>query len=40
MFATAQSIDEARFVRVDSRFEPIPALPADFDPTRRSDPRR
>jgi predicted dehydrogenase len=36
MVATAQSIGETRFVRVDSRFEPIPALPADFDPTRRT----
>jgi hypothetical protein len=34
--ATAQSIGETRFVGVDSRFEPIPALPADFDPTRRT----
>jgi predicted dehydrogenase len=36
MFATARSVDEARFVCVDSRFEPIPALPADFDPSRRT----
>jgi hypothetical protein len=33
MFATAESIETARFVRVESRFEPVPALPADFDPT-------
>lgn len=36
MFATAESIDQARFVRVASHFEPIPTVPADFDPTRRT----
>lgn len=36
MFATAESIDQTRFVHVDSRFESVPALPADFDPTERT----
>jgi len=36
MFATAESAATARFVPVDSRFEPVPALPADFDPTART----
>lgn len=36
MLATAESIDTARFVAVGSSFEPVPPLPADFDPTRRT----
>lgn len=36
MFATAESVERARFVQVGSRFEPVPALPADFDPTART----
>ncbi len=36
MFATAESIDSGEFVRVESRFEPIPALPDDWDPTQRT----
>lgn len=36
MFATAASIDERRFVPVESTFEPVPAMPAGFDPTART----
>jgi predicted dehydrogenase len=36
MLATAESVETARFVPVSTRFEPVPALPADFDPTRRT----
>ena len=36
MFATATSAETAAFVTVDSRFEPIPALPQDWDPTART----
>ena len=33
MFATAASIETAAFVPVGTRFDPIPALPEDWDPT-------
>ena len=36
MFATAESIDTGRFVDITSGFEPIPALPDDWDPTQRT----
>jgi len=36
MFATADSIESGTFVAVDSRFEPVPALPDDWDPTERT----
>jgi hypothetical protein len=36
MFATAASIEDGRFVPVDSTFEPVPPMPADFDPTART----
>jgi hypothetical protein len=36
MFATATSIEEDRFVAVDSAFEQIPPTPPDFDPTART----
>jgi predicted dehydrogenase len=36
MFATATSIDEGRFVEIDSTYEPIPPMPPDFDPTERT----
>lgn len=36
MLATAASVESARFVEVGSRFEAVPPLPADFDPTRRT----
>jgi predicted dehydrogenase len=36
MFATAASIESAAFVSIDSRFEPIPALPEGWDPTERT----
>ena len=32
MFATATSLEENRFVAVESTFEPIPPMPADFNP--------
>jgi predicted dehydrogenase len=38
MFATATSIAEDRFVTVDSAYEAIPPMPADFDPTARTLP--
>ncbi len=36
MFATAESIDSGAFVPVDSTVGPVPALPADWDPTART----
>jgi predicted dehydrogenase len=36
MLATAASAERATFVTVDSRFDPIPALPAGWDPTERT----
>jgi predicted dehydrogenase len=36
MFATAESIDSASFVAVQSRFDPVPALPEGWDPTERT----
>ena len=36
MLATAASIETAAFVPVAGRFEPSPALPADWDPTART----
>jgi hypothetical protein len=33
MFATAVSTETDAFVPVTTRFEPIPALPAGWDPT-------
>ena len=33
MLATATSVETAEFVPIRSRFEPIPALPPDWDPT-------
>ena len=36
MLATAASVETAAFVPVGSRFEPIPALPEDWDPTERT----
>jgi len=36
MLATAASAERAAFVTVDSRFDPIPALPAGWDPTERT----
>ena len=36
MFATAASIETAAFVPVATRFDPIPALPEDWDPTART----
>jgi predicted dehydrogenase len=36
MFATTTSAETAAFVAVNSRFEPIPALPEDWDPTART----
>jgi predicted dehydrogenase len=36
MIATVESVETARFVPVTSRFESVPALPADFDPTART----
>jgi predicted dehydrogenase len=35
MLATAESIERRAFVGIDSRFEPIAPLPADWDPTER-----
>ena len=35
MLATATSAETAAFVPVSRRFEPVPALPADWDPTAR-----
>lgn len=32
MFATATSIDEGRFVGIDSTYEPVAPLPPEFDP--------
>jgi predicted dehydrogenase len=36
MFATAESIESDAFVAVATRFEPIPAVPEDWDPTERT----
>ena len=36
MLATATSAETAVFVPVSSRFEPVPALPPDWDPTART----
>ncbi len=36
MSATAESIETGEFVRVESVFAPIPALPEGWDPTRRT----
>ncbi len=36
MFATAESIDSGSFVTIESRFDPIPALPEGWDPTERT----
>ena len=35
MLATAESIERRAFVGIDSGFEPIPALPEDWNPTER-----
>ena len=36
MLATAASAEHDAFVAIDSGFEPVPALPADWDPTERT----
>lgn len=36
MFATAESIETGEFVRIESRFEPVAALPTGWDPTKRT----
>ena len=36
MLATAESIERQAFVEVDSRVDPTPALPDDWDPTQRT----
>jgi len=36
MFATADSMESGTFVAVDSRFDAVPALPDDWDPTERT----
>ncbi len=36
MLATAGSAERDAFVPVDSGFEPVPALPAHWDPTERT----
>jgi hypothetical protein len=36
MLATATSVETAAFVSVSSRFDAIPALPPDWDPTART----
>jgi hypothetical protein len=36
MFATAASIEDGRFVEIDSTYEPVEPMPPDFDPTERT----